>query len=113
MEFVDSGRDLILAADESASDLIHEIATECGVDFDEVNFLWHLYYAFQIFNLVSLWKSLQDVLDPLLANIGCLTNESFIDTIAAFLIFLHYRIHQQWLLIIQAMQFQIQREIIH
>lgn len=38
MEFVDSGRDLILAADESASDLIHEIATECGVDFDEVNF---------------------------------------------------------------------------
>ncbi|XAR59522.1 Dolichyl-diphosphooligosaccharide--protein glycotransferase [Bertholletia excelsa] len=35
LDFVDSGRDLILAADTSASDLIREIATECGVDFDE------------------------------------------------------------------------------
>ncbi|XP_010558104.1 PREDICTED: dolichyl-diphosphooligosaccharide--protein glycosyltransferase 48 kDa subunit [Tarenaya hassleriana] len=34
-DFVDSGRDLILAADVSASDLIRSIATECGVDFDE------------------------------------------------------------------------------
>ncbi|XP_010547491.1 PREDICTED: dolichyl-diphosphooligosaccharide--protein glycosyltransferase 48 kDa subunit [Tarenaya hassleriana] len=34
-DFVDSGRDLILAADDSASDLIRSIATECGVDFDE------------------------------------------------------------------------------
>ncbi|KAF9620256.1 hypothetical protein IFM89_010991 [Coptis chinensis] len=33
--FVDSGRNLILAVDESASDLVKEIATECGVDFDE------------------------------------------------------------------------------
>ncbi|CAH9079670.1 unnamed protein product [Cuscuta epithymum] len=35
LNFVDSGRDLILAADVFASDLIREIATECGVDFDE------------------------------------------------------------------------------
>ncbi|XP_047323730.1 dolichyl-diphosphooligosaccharide--protein glycosyltransferase 48 kDa subunit-like [Impatiens glandulifera] len=35
LEFVDSGHDLIIAADASASDLIREIATECGVDFDE------------------------------------------------------------------------------
>ncbi|OMO84252.1 Dolichyl-diphosphooligosaccharide--protein glycosyltransferase subunit WBP1 [Corchorus olitorius] len=35
LDFVDSGRDLILAADASASDLIKNIATECGVDFDE------------------------------------------------------------------------------
>ncbi|GKV26564.1 hypothetical protein SLEP1_g35845 [Rubroshorea leprosula] len=35
LEFVDSGRDLIIAADANASDLIKEVATECGVDFDE------------------------------------------------------------------------------
>lgn len=35
LEFVDSGRDLIIAADGNASDLIRDIATECGVDFDE------------------------------------------------------------------------------
>ncbi|KAL5704852.1 Dolichyl-diphosphooligosaccharide--protein glycosyltransferase 48 kDa subunit [Ranunculus cassubicifolius] len=35
LEFVDSGRDLIVAADVNASDLIRDIATECGVDFDE------------------------------------------------------------------------------
>uniref|UniRef100_A0A7N0T4N4 Dolichyl-diphosphooligosaccharide--protein glycosyltransferase 48 kDa subunit n=1 Tax=Kalanchoe fedtschenkoi TaxID=63787 RepID=A0A7N0T4N4_KALFE len=35
LDFVDSGHDLILAGDASASDLIREIATECGVDFDE------------------------------------------------------------------------------
>ncbi|XP_027163114.1 dolichyl-diphosphooligosaccharide--protein glycosyltransferase 48 kDa subunit-like [Coffea eugenioides] len=35
MDFVDAGHDLILVADESASDLIREVATECGVDFDE------------------------------------------------------------------------------
>ncbi|XVF15701.1 hypothetical protein REPUB_Repub09cG0178200 [Reevesia pubescens] len=35
LDFVDSGHDLIIAADESASDLIKNIATECGVDFDE------------------------------------------------------------------------------
>lgn len=35
MDFVDSGHDLILAADSSASDLIREIAIECGVDFDD------------------------------------------------------------------------------
>ncbi|KAL0792058.1 hypothetical protein Bca101_063435 [Brassica carinata] len=32
---LNSGRDLILSADTSASDLIRGIATECGVDFDE------------------------------------------------------------------------------
>ncbi|CAK8576553.1 unnamed protein product [Lathyrus sativus] len=35
LDFVDSGHDLIVAADNNASDLIREIATECGVDFDE------------------------------------------------------------------------------
>lgn len=35
LEFVDSGRDLILAADISTSDVIRDIANECGVDFDE------------------------------------------------------------------------------
>ncbi|PIA52531.1 hypothetical protein AQUCO_01000421v1 [Aquilegia coerulea] len=35
LEFVDSGRDLIIAADSTASDLIRDIATECGVEFDE------------------------------------------------------------------------------
>lgn len=37
LEFVDSGHDLIVAADSSASDLIRDIATECGVDFDEAS----------------------------------------------------------------------------
>lgn len=40
LEFVDSGHDLILAADTSASDLIREIAVECGVDFDEVRVIF-------------------------------------------------------------------------
>ncbi|GLT39087.1 hypothetical protein SLA2020_132950 [Shorea laevis] len=35
LDFVDSGHDLIVAADASASDLIRNIAAECGVDFDE------------------------------------------------------------------------------
>ncbi|KAK8668762.1 hypothetical protein V6N13_106208 [Hibiscus sabdariffa] len=35
INFVDSGHDLIIAADVNASDLIREVATECGVDFDE------------------------------------------------------------------------------
>ncbi|KAA8545942.1 hypothetical protein F0562_020607 [Nyssa sinensis] len=35
LDFVDSGHDLIITADTSASDLVREIATECGVDFDE------------------------------------------------------------------------------
>ncbi|XP_022744954.1 dolichyl-diphosphooligosaccharide--protein glycosyltransferase 48 kDa subunit-like isoform X2 [Durio zibethinus] len=35
INFVDSGHDLIIAADANASDLIREVATECGVDFDE------------------------------------------------------------------------------
>ncbi|KAL9296439.1 hypothetical protein ACSQ67_022335 [Phaseolus vulgaris] len=35
LDFVDSGHDLIVAADSNASDLIREIAVECGVDFDE------------------------------------------------------------------------------
>lgn len=36
MDFVDSGHDLIIAVDNSASERIREIATECGVDFDDV-----------------------------------------------------------------------------
>ncbi|KAH7520075.1 hypothetical protein FEM48_Zijuj08G0105300 [Ziziphus jujuba var. spinosa] len=35
LDFVDSGHDLIVAADVSASDLIRNIGTELGVDFDE------------------------------------------------------------------------------
>lgn len=35
LNFVDSGHDLIVAADSNASDLIRNIAAECGVDFDE------------------------------------------------------------------------------
>ncbi|KAE8124288.1 hypothetical protein FH972_019187 [Carpinus fangiana] len=35
LDFVDSGHDLIIVADSNASDLIREIATESGVDFDE------------------------------------------------------------------------------
>lgn len=35
MDFVDAGHDLIIAADNSASERIREIATECGVDFDD------------------------------------------------------------------------------
>ncbi|XP_021896719.1 dolichyl-diphosphooligosaccharide--protein glycosyltransferase 48 kDa subunit-like [Carica papaya] len=34
-DFVDTGHDLIIAADANASDLIRELATEFGVDFDE------------------------------------------------------------------------------
>lgn len=37
LDFVDSGHDLIVAADVNASDLIREIAIESGVDFDEVS----------------------------------------------------------------------------
>ncbi|KAI3824218.1 hypothetical protein L1987_05668 [Smallanthus sonchifolius] len=36
LDFVDSYKDLIVVADENASDLIQSIAAECGVDFDEV-----------------------------------------------------------------------------
>lgn len=35
VDFVDSGHDLIIAVDNSASERIREIATECGVDFDD------------------------------------------------------------------------------
>ncbi|CAI5464237.1 unnamed protein product [Closterium sp. Yama58-4] len=35
LDFVDSGHDLILAADSGASDTIRDIALECGVDLDE------------------------------------------------------------------------------
>ncbi|XWS45370.1 hypothetical protein CRYUN_Cryun15aG0131000 [Craigia yunnanensis] len=35
IDFVDSGHDLIVTADASATDLIKNIAIECGVDFDE------------------------------------------------------------------------------
>lgn len=46
LDFVDSGHDLIIAADNNASDLIREIATECGVDFDEVCIHhWNLIYS--------------------------------------------------------------------
>ncbi|KAI5071585.1 hypothetical protein GOP47_0013836 [Adiantum capillus-veneris] len=35
IDFVDSGRDLILAGDVGMSDVIRDIAYECGVDFEE------------------------------------------------------------------------------
>nr|CAN69595.1 hypothetical protein VITISV_005658 [Vitis vinifera] len=35
LDFVDSGHDLIITTDASASGLIRSIATDCGVDFDE------------------------------------------------------------------------------
>ncbi|CAL5327298.1 unnamed protein product [Camellia sinensis] len=35
MDFVDAGYDLIMGANSSASNLIREIAPDCGVDFDE------------------------------------------------------------------------------
>ncbi|RAL46585.1 hypothetical protein DM860_004864 [Cuscuta australis] len=35
LDFVDSGQDLILAADGNVFGLIRNIAAECGVDFDE------------------------------------------------------------------------------
>ncbi|KAK9942408.1 hypothetical protein M0R45_008075 [Rubus argutus] len=35
LDFVDTGHDLIIAADTNASDLIRQISVECGVDFDE------------------------------------------------------------------------------
>lgn len=69
LDFVDSGHDLIVAADTSASDLIKSIATECGVDFDEVSldfmdFTWIYYehalsiiiFPFDLF-LISLYNT--------------------------------------------------------
>ena len=45
IDFVDSGHDLIVSADAPASDLIKDIATECGVDFDEVSpFLFYFFF---------------------------------------------------------------------
>ncbi|CAM6085013.1 unnamed protein product [Calypogeia fissa] len=35
LAFVDSGHDLVLAADTHTSDLVRDIATECGIDFDD------------------------------------------------------------------------------
>lgn len=37
LDFVDSGHDLILAANVNASDFIRNIASECGVDFEDVS----------------------------------------------------------------------------
>ncbi len=45
VDYVDSGHDLIFAASASASDLIRNIATECGVDFDDVGLQCFLIYA--------------------------------------------------------------------
>jgi oligosaccharyltransferase complex subunit beta len=35
LEFIDSGHDVVLAAEGGASDVVRDIATECGVDLDE------------------------------------------------------------------------------
>ena len=53
LEFVDSGRDLILALDVNSSDLIREIATECGVEFDDVSYIFLT--EFPSFCLHSVW----------------------------------------------------------
>jgi oligosaccharyltransferase complex subunit beta len=37
LEFVDSGRNLLLAASPSASEAMREIALECGIKMDETN----------------------------------------------------------------------------
>jgi oligosaccharyltransferase complex subunit beta len=39
LEFIDSGHDVVLAAEGGASDVVRDIATECGVDLDEVSWL--------------------------------------------------------------------------
>lgn len=36
LEFVDAGHDLIVAGAPGASDIIRDLALECGVDMDEV-----------------------------------------------------------------------------
>jgi len=46
LDFVDSGHDLIIAADSSSSDLIKSLATECGVDFDEVGVEFMMHWIF-------------------------------------------------------------------
>ena len=53
LDFVDSGRDLILSADINSSDLIRNIAADCGVDFDEVNvdFIFITDFSRQMFAL--------------------------------------------------------------
>ncbi|GBG79164.1 hypothetical protein CBR_g28880 [Chara braunii] len=48
LEFIDSGHDLILAADIGVSSVVRDIATECGVEFDEradVALIDHANYA--------------------------------------------------------------------
>lgn len=56
LDFVDSGHDLILAADASASDLMRSIATELGVDFDEVcelpDGVYHMFVSCIIFKIL-------------------------------------------------------------
>lgn len=51
LDFVDSGHDLILAADESASDFIRNIGTEFGVAFDEVSVDIISHYIEEMINL--------------------------------------------------------------
>lgn len=48
LNFVDSGHDVIVSADANASDLIRNIAAECGVDFDEVFIETHMPDHFRI-----------------------------------------------------------------
>lgn len=57
LDFVDSGHDLILAADSNASELIREIATECGVDFDEVCGHLEIFYIWRIKILLEFFKN--------------------------------------------------------
>jgi len=52
LDFVDSGHDLIIAADSSSSDLIKSLATECGVDFDEVGVEFMMHWMFLSFYFI-------------------------------------------------------------
>lgn len=37
IQFIDSGRNVLVAADTNVTDTIRELANECGLDFDDHN----------------------------------------------------------------------------
>lgn len=52
LEFIDSGHDVVLAAEGGASDVVRDIATECGVDLDEVSWLCEVEIIFHALGLI-------------------------------------------------------------
>jgi len=60
LDFVDSGHDLVIAANANASDFIRNVASECGVDFEDVSFALprYIYRAKFRFNLMVMHKFL-------------------------------------------------------